>query len=408
MMLFARQAAESIFDNCERLLRLWVLIAPLVSASLSPGFTYAASALDDSAFETFKRQIREQSKENPAEGEQVIAGLEADRKAAKRFREHPEELEHELTSLVEPMRRTNTPTTLNEFADAREAFQSKLEWCFQNEVPVPLKAANKIAHDVLDIFEARQSFSALPDALPITVAARYARSPRTKSYLLRVINGPSDELKRHALTELAWSRSLKGDKEIFEGLAKLRENDEENSGAILGAMSRLDRKRALPILLHEISTTKNIRRFTQDSDILSEYGRAELLEHVLIRIKDFPRRGLADPKNPTIGIYPELLLKYIESVEGQKLELGLSALEQSVEALAKCGPTLRKKLQSSHVSSRRVAAKFILRMERVPALHSSEFLEGIETLSGNEEDESARQTLREILSQARVKKRIEK
>lgn len=384
------------------LCRLLVIIG--FSFTCGSGAISAATTSDEVAFERLKKQIREADRNNPAEAEQVIQRLEADRQAAKHLREHPEEMELLLTSFVSRMKEANSPTKSAEFSAAREALQAKLEWFAQNKVLLAPNVGNKLAHTILEIYEQRESFSPIPDSFPATVTAKYANSPRAKAFLLQILDGPSEELRRHTLTELAWSNSLKGDKDIFEGLARRRKVDDKNSSAILGAMSRLDRARALPILLQEIDTTKDIRRFTQDSDILSEYGRVELLDHPLSRIKDFPRGAWATTKNPTIGIYPELLLRYIGSANGEKLESALYALEQSVEALEKSGPTIRAKLQNPEPLNRRATAQFVLRMRDVPIYRDSKTLEVISAVSSRESDGPSRQALQEFLSHARSRK----
>lgn len=388
--------------------RYTLSLAVLIGSVLIAGNSYAGSAADDAAFERLKQQIREQSKDNPAEGEQLITSLEADRILARRYAEKPEELERDLLAIVTQLAELNTPAHVEKFAEARSDLQDKIEWLAQQKVPVSVATANKVAHSVFDIYEKRASFTNLPDALPITVAAKFARSERTKSFLKRVLAGPEGELKQHALVELAWSRSLKGDDEIFVALERMLKTDDKNYGAILGAMSRLDRKRALPIVLNLVDTTNDLERFTKGSDILSEYGRVELLDHPLARLGDFRRSGLASRNNPTLGIYPELLLKYIEQAEGKRLERGLAALGQSVNALAKCEPVIRKKLESPDAATRRSVADFLSRAPYVPALRTPAFIGHLEKRVADEADPSIQKALRESVSRAKEKRRLHK
>jgi hypothetical protein len=355
---------------------------------------------DDASYEKFKQEIRNHTT-NPAETTVILKGLNADRQRILKYRAHPEEIEKDLMPLVENMRIQNSSATLMEYAHAQSALKKQLTWLFQYGVVPPVSTGNKIAEAVMDICAEHKKYWPHPNYFAGEVAAKYGNSRKVKDYLFGILQGPPGPERDALLIDLAWSTSFVNDQDLYRILLDLYNGKRERTPPLLAVMTRLNREKALPVLLQEIDTTTDIRTFTQDEDILSQYHRPELLDHPLRRVKDFPRTGWGDIHNPTLGIYSDLLLKYIQNAEGDQLELGLAALEQSVDTLMKSYPVIREKLTSANPASRRATAKFLLRAVNVATFQHPDTVTDIERINQSETDPEIRQTLLKAVRQLR-------
>ncbi|MDD2773251.1 MAG: hypothetical protein PHP45_06105 [Elusimicrobiales bacterium] len=337
------------------------------------------------------------SKLPPAELEAVIARLDAGRRQAWFYKTHPGDLRVELLSLAGQMRDADSPDKAEQFASARARFQEKVLWLRQNGVVISTEAANAAAVILLDVYAKREAAGSPPDYLPMDFAAGYADSPAAKSYLAAILRGADGPRRQAALIALAWSKNLKGDAEIYAVAADIQRRESANALA-LAVMSRLDRERALPVVLTLSDTTRDIALFNKASDILSEYDRADLLEHPLRRVNEFPKKPWGDLENPTLGIQPGLLLRYIAENEGEKLELGLNALEQSVEALLKSRPVIMDKLARGAPESRRAAAAFLQKTDGMEPFQNPQALKALEDRISQEPDGQTRRALSAAVS----------
>lgn len=352
---------------------------------------------EDSLSEQEKQQLREAGKKNPAETEGIIKKLDEERRKAWKYKSNPEGIDRDLRDLIENMQRTNSSGSRKEFAEARTAFQNKVRWLEDQKVRIPMETSNKIAEALLDIYEKRAAYTAAPDYLPMEFCAKHASSRRVRAYLLgKLQTGPSDE-RTFALTTLAWSQSFGGDAEMFGALENLYKAEGQKSPLILGVMSRLDRKKTLPYVLRQIETTNDISLFTKAQDTLSEYGRVDLLDHALKRVKDFPRASWTSEKNPTLGIYPELLLKYVQQAEGDRLQLGLDALEQNIGALLKAYPMVKEKLGSARADDRRATARFLKRMTSLGRFRDQAILRDLQEQAAREHDPETKRHISETV-----------
>lgn len=342
---------------------LALVVALAISASESiaqqsppPTEGSAASASEVGLSEQEKAQIREMGIARPAETEKTIQKLDAERKEASRRRQNPGAVRDLILPLLQRLEKANRPDSLQEFQAVRLELSDKLRALKSQRVSIPRDLGNQLAERVLLIYEARAKFSDLPDYFPIEVAAEYGSSPTVKRFLTGILRGQKGPAREYAINRLAWSQSLRGDPEIFDILNGLYRDEWKSNPAILGTMSRLDREKALPLVVQEIQTTDDVGLFNKGADLISEYGRTELLDHVLKRVKDFPKAALAAENNPTTGIYPELLVRYIDQASGERLEWGLGALEQNAQAILKGYSVLARKLQSPDARSRKAVA----------------------------------------------------
>ena len=376
-----------------------------VSLFLVPASIHAQAGSttgDDASFEKFKQEVRESGKDNPDETKTLLEHFDADRQRLKKYRAHPEEIEKDLAPLIERLRVKNSSTTIMEFAHAQSALKKQITWLFQNGVMPPTDVGNRMSEEIMDIYAEHKKFWNIPTYFPMEFVARYGNSRKVKNYVFGILNGPSKEERDEMLSDLAWSGSFVDDQELYDVLMGIYKKEGESTALPLAVMSRLNRKKALPIVLHEIDTTTKIKTFTQDEDILSEYHDPNLLDHPLRRIKDFPRTSWTDIKNPTLGIYSDLLLKYIQNADGERLELGLAALEQSVDTLMKSYPVIREKLKSANPASRRAAAKFLLRSTDVSIFNRPEITDELEAISSSETDSETQQATRVAVQKLRA------
>lgn len=345
------------------LITLALVVALAISASesiaqQSPPSTdgSVASASEVGLSEQEKAQLREMGKARPAETEKTIQKLDEERKEASRRRQTPGAVRDLILPLLQRLEKANRPDALQEFQTVRLELSDKLRALKGQRVSMPRDLGNQLAERVLLIYEARAKFRDSPDYFPIEVAAEYGSSPSVKRFLTGILRGQRGPEREYAINRLAWSQSLRGDPQIFEILNGLYRDEWQSNPAILGTMSRLNREKALPLIVREIQTTDDVGLFNKGADLISEYGRTELLDHVLKRVKDFPKAALAAENNPTTGIYPELLIRYIEQASGERLEWGLGALEQNAQAILKGYPVLARKLQNPDARSRKAVA----------------------------------------------------
>lgn len=318
---------------------------------------------------------------------------EADRREAEAYRAAPQKLRADLDGILRNMRQNNAASTATKFTAAREELSTKLYQLQQNRVPIPPEVGNPLAEALINIYEDRRKYDNNRDFLPIEVAATYGDSPAVKRYLTRLLKETSGRERTLVLVSLAWSQNLRGDAELYSVLEGMYRAEGHIDPVILGVMSRLDRKKALPLVLKEVETTKDVKLFNKGADLISEYGRPELLEVVIRRVPEFPRKSWGAEDNPTLGIYPELLLKYLEQAEGTKLDQGLHALGQSIIALRGSAPLIQKKLKSPDPRSRRAVADFLREGAALSVLSEESIVRATHEAAQRETDGDARRAL---------------
>lgn len=356
-----------------------------------------ASASEAGLSEQEKAQLREMGKARPAETEWAIKKLDEERREASRRRQDPGDIRDLLLPLLHRVEKANRPDALPEFQSVRLELSDKLRALKSQRVAIPRDLGNELAEGVLAIYQARAKFRNSPDYFPIEVAAEHGSSPSVKRFLAGMLRGPKGPERDYVINRLAWSQSLRGDAEIFEALHKLYRNEWQDDPAILGTMSRLDREKALPLIVREIQTTDDVGLFNKGADLISEYGRTDLLDHVLKRVSAFPKASLVADNNPTYGIYPELLLRYIEHATGERLEWGLGALEQNAQAILKGYPVLTQKLQSSDVRSRKAVASCLANLALGGKVSASKVTEDLQAQVNRENDAGLREEIRRSL-----------
>ena len=366
------------------------LVGPMAygqQASPAPG--------DDSLTAQEERAVREAGKKiPPAELEDVIKAMNADRHKIWNYKNHPEQVRQELMTSIDQMRKANSRQTSAQFGKARDSLDSRLHWFSHNKVAIPPELGSELAEALIDIYAQRAAYTSAPDHLPIMLAAKYGNSSRVKEYLIKILQGPRGPERERALDSLAATASLKGDPQIYATLlGELRRTEQDNDAGVLGVLSMIDKQKALPLLLREVDTTKKIGRFTEVSDYLSRYGRPELMEHVFRRIDEFPRKSWGDSENPMLGVDDGLLLRYIRENEDEKLELGLRALELAVGALIKSQPVLLEKLDKGTPRSRRAVGVFLQQTSGVAVFAKPTVIQALQDHMSKESDAKAKQAL---------------
>lgn len=306
----------------------------------------------------------------------------------------------DLLAIVSRMAAVNKADSRKEFSEARQELSDKLFQLDRLKGTVDPNKGSELADKLIALYDARRSFDSGPDHLPISVAAKYGSSQKAKRYIQDRLKEPGDARKR-ALVSLAWTKTLKGDPEIYESLKALFTDDNPDRIVVLATMSRVDRKKALPLVVREAEMARDVTTFNKASDLICEYHDPALLDHVLPRVKDFPRAPWASLKNPTLGIHPELLLKYVEQAQGPKLQNGLDALEMSVDALNNAYPVLKGKLERDSVDSRRAVAKTMRRLSEKGAFRRPGEADDLDKIAGAESTADIRDELRKAAQQAR-------
>lgn len=354
----------------------------------------SVSAAEAGLSEQEKAQLREMGKAQPAETERAIQKLDEERRDASRRRQNPGVIRNLLLPLLHRLERANRANALQEFQAVRLELSDMLRTLRGQRVPVPRDLGNELVEGILTIYQARAEYRNLPDYFPIEITAEFGSSPSAKRFLTVILRGPKGPEREYLINRLAWSQSLRGDAEIFDVLHGLYADEWETNPAILGTMSRLDREKALPLLIREVQTTDDVGLFNKGADLISEYGRTDLLDHVLKRVNAFPKAALAADDNPTNGIYPELLLRHIENATGERLEWGLGALEQNAQAILKGYPVLTQKLQSSEVRSRRAVAACLANLALGGKVSAPKIIEDLKAHMDREKDPDLREHIR--------------
>jgi hypothetical protein len=336
-----------------------VALAIFIAISLlSPPSVLAQQTSADGMSTQEEQQMREAGKKlPPAELERLISEIKARRHKAANYRAAPTKTRKELVSIIDRMRKENTASSAKRFAADRDELGSRIYWFSQNHVAIPSDVGNQVAEALIDIYAKRPPTA---DHLPISVAAKLGSSARVKAYLIKILQGPRGPERSQALSALAHTLNLRGDTELYSTLEKeLTRRDGDNDLPVLGAMKGIDGERTLPILLSKVDKTTSVRRFIAISGALSQYKRPAVLEHIIRRIPDFPRKSWGDPENATLGIADDDLLHYIKDADGENLKLALYTLDQDASALRKCAPVLLSRLDKGAPQSRRVVAGFL-------------------------------------------------
>lgn len=305
--------------------------------------------------------IQEMFKGRPKEAQYAIALLTKQRRRVRDLTLNPGELRKQLILLIEKMRAANAPGSMSAFRDVRGKLINELRWLENNRVGIPIDLGNEMAETLLEIYSKGPAHERVADSLPIEVAAKYGDSLKVKRHLIRLLDGNDDKRRAITVQALKWTQSLKDDNGIYSALHRSFSKNGGRDTVVLAAMARVDGARALPLLLQEIESTQDVGHFQKCTALLSGYGRFELLEHALRRIKDFQRVPPAHDANPMLGISPELLVRYVEAAEGTQLEVALDALTMTAVASAESYPVLLKKLTSGGRNTRKAVLGFFER-----------------------------------------------
>lgn len=300
-------------------------------------------------------EIRKTSRSR-LEADEKISIREKKRKSAWEVVNNTEKLRDLLADLIEQIRKANDDAGVAQQVNNLRKFLKSLEDDAQR---IPSAIGDEVANQLVPIARERRAKSPVPINPFVTIIARYGKSGEAKKFILEMLSESDLALRNDSIVALAWSQNLRGDEAIFDCLQKIYQAEGGPNTAALGVMARLDRKKTLPILIEAINSTRDITQFIRLSDAISEYGQPELLAPILRRVKDFPRAPFGTRRNATTGIYPDLLLRFVEQAEDEQLEIALDVLEQTALAQNRSHSVIGKKLESLRPRSNAAALRFI-------------------------------------------------
>lgn len=287
-----------------------------------------------------------------------------------------------------------------EVSKAVSELKTFLTWLEGMGQEFPKEAGNDLSRRLISVYFLKKARSTYPLNAVVRMAVRYGDSPEVRKFTIELLTGPDKGLRDVALQSIAWNNRLLGDMAIYAAVQVLATQQGAPKHLALAVMSRLDRERTLPTILAEVDSESDVTRFIKLCDIISEYRRPDLLRPILRRVSKFPRSPFGTGKNPTTGIYPELLLSYIEKAEDDDLSIALDALDRTTIARAKSHSILLAKLDSPSGKSRTAVSRSLANAIKDGAF-SNETLADIEENLNQRNSRSPMEEMRQVLEAIR-------
>ena len=237
-------------------------------------------------------------------------------------------------------KQNNFPYRLGEFKDI-------VNICNIYKISIPRDVRDNAAKTLLEFYKKRRKHIYLLE-FPI----EYSNVPEVEQSVLEALVQGTDSEKVRVLRALWAGNQFVGNQRVSRRVLDVYNKSGEKNIQSLSTLSKLDPNSAMSILKKRIVETKDVKEFNKLADIISSMRNSDALELILRRVDDFPRTALDSNFNPTIGIYPEVLLDYIKEAEDQKLVIALHVLLRDASARVHCYPVLIRKLESKNPQSK--------------------------------------------------------
>lgn len=188
-------------------------------------------------------------------------------------------------------------------------------------------------------------------------------SQLAQRFVLSLMDNGTEKQREMALWSLS-PKGVHGDAvyKKIKGLITKGVIKEEDS---YGYLKRADAKKALPEIQKFLSTTKNPRQFVGVGLLLSDYGDPALIDVLINRQEDFRVQEPGSAKDaiehhePAAAVSSDLLRKYIEVNEGEKVAKALRLFKKKGTSGDNDVPLLERKLRSTDKKTREAILDFL-------------------------------------------------
>lgn len=278
---------------------------------------------------------------------------------------HPETTDEVFSELVEDLiRSTGNPQKVMQ---ARDLFTEAVSDIDPKNNQLSKKRADQTADALINLYDMHRDEYPDQGLFIADFVARFGETAKTRKFVLSILRGTSPDLRnlqRPVVVALYWGRSFQHDAEIFNALLNLyksgsRDMHDDSAYNQLSALARIDIDRAAPIIIGGIENARDIFTFNKVSSIASGTRRPDLMETVFKKYFTFRPVNQSVNGNPSIGVYKESVVAYLEQAEDEKLEQALSVLFSIGGHPPLSRPVIMRKLASQHNKSRKAVLSYL-------------------------------------------------
>lgn len=219
---------------------------------------------------------------------------------------------------------------------------------------MPAATRKNLSEELTDLYvrtkDADFSHPAIRRGLIYNVV-RYGDNEVGKPFILRILDRGTEGERTEALRALGAPGGISGP-EIYTKVEELARRGVIKQEAKTTYLARIDKARALPQILNEISSTSDKRVFLYNAWALQDYyKRPEDFKKTIPRIKHFglAKKGSFDGKsNGLFWIDAKLLAAYVDTAQGEDLRLALELMNQHSALIRPTSvPALSKQLDAA-------------------------------------------------------------
>lgn len=190
---------------------------------------------------------------------------------------------------------------------------------------------------------------------------RYGDNDSGKPFILRILDRGTEGERTEALRVLGAPGGVSGP-EIYDKVEELAQRGLVSQESKATYLARIDKDRARPKILSELSSTGNKRVFVYNARALQDYyRRPEDFKRIIPRLIQFglAKKGSFDGKsNGLFWIDATLLASYVDTAEGEDLRVVLELMTQYSPLIKPASvPTITRKLENAAPRIRVLAAQ---------------------------------------------------
>lgn len=254
--------------------------------------------------------------------------------------------------------------------------------------------ANKTADELIDVYENQQDKLPNQGAFIVDFVARFGETKKSKAMILKILRSESPSSKAMqgpATISLYWGRSFRRDADVVKAMTVLFEKGSQDmhdpqAYNLLSALSRIDIDHAAPILKKKIESARDVYTFNKVASIVSGTHRNDLLEAVFKKYYSFKSSNPGLSGNPSIGIYKEAVVEYLEKAEGPQLDWALDVLFSIGGHPPLSRTILLRKLSSPDTTTKKAVLNYLRREIERGAFIDENMAAALNHLAKNDSD----------------------